>query len=48
MDFEHPEYGQRSEISEALKDLDGIPEIEFVDNRGALTAWRISMVLCFK
>ncbi|MEJ2310524.1 MAG: hypothetical protein P8Z78_14630 [Gammaproteobacteria bacterium] len=46
MDFDHPEYGERQKIENRLKSVANQLPLSFLDNRGALSPWRISVIFC--
>ena len=46
MDSDHDEIKMKKELRRILGSVPGIPEIKTVDNTGAETAWRVSVILC--
>jgi hypothetical protein len=46
VDKEHNEYQEISTIKQLIRDTSNLPEINVIDNSGANTPWRISLVLC--
>lgn len=46
MDFNHDEIEMKRDLERILGNVPGIPKIKTVDNTGAETAWRVSVILC--
>jgi len=46
MDFDHPEYGERQKIENRLQSVSNQLPVSYLDNRGELSRWRVSVVFC--
>ena len=46
LDMQHPEAAERERLQQAFADVEGLPPLSFVANRGAISAWRVSVILC--